>query len=239
MTAQPKRFSVGKRLAAWGVHAYTASGVLYAFVAAVAIVRYEYQIAFFFMIWATVVDATDGLLARLANVKEVTPEFSGAKLDDIVDYLTFVFVPIFLLYHAGDLSGQWGNVAAVLALMGSAYGFNISDAKTDDHFFTGFPSYWNIVAVYLFAADLDPFVNAVVVIVLALLIFVRIRYVYPSRTPVLRGPTLALGAVWAAMMVLIVWKMPDVPSWLLIGSLFYPVYYTVLSLALHFRQQPA
>ena len=70
---------------------------------AVAIAHGHYRTAFFLMVVATVIDATDGVLARLARVKEATPHFDGARLDDIVDYLTFVFLPVLLLFHAGLL----------------------------------------------------------------------------------------------------------------------------------------
>jgi phosphatidylcholine synthase len=90
------------------------------------------------------VDATDGVLARMARVKEVTPSFDGARLDDIVDYLTFTFLPILLLYHAGDLPADWGWIPVAAVLLSSAYGFSPTDAKTSDNYFTGFPSYWNI-----------------------------------------------------------------------------------------------
>ncbi len=123
-----------------------------------------------------------------------------------------------------------------IVLLSSAYGFAFSDAKTDDHFFTGFPSYWNIVALYLYAARLPRAVNMGLLIVLSVLVFVRIGFVYPSRTPVLRGPTLALGVVWAVMVTVLVVQLPAVSRGLLIGSLFFPVYYTVLSFALHARR---
>ena len=197
----------------------------------------DYRTAFLWLALATFVDATDGVLARLARVKERVPEFDGARLDDIVDYLTYVFAPVLLLYHAGSLPpGSFGVAVACTVLLSSGYGFASVDAKSDDAFFTGFPSYWNIVAVYLFAAGLPPVVNAGVLLVLSVLVFVRIGYVYPSRTPVLRGLTTALGAVWALMVVAMILMLPDVPAALLIGSLYFPVYYSVLSFVLHSRR---
>jgi phosphatidylcholine synthase len=225
-----------RRSCAWAVHAYTATGAVAAFAATIDIVHGNYRRAFLLMVAATVVDATDGLLARLARVKEATPTFDGARLDDIVDYLTFVFVPILLLFHAGDLPQSWGSVVAAVVLLSSAYGFASTDAKTEDYFFTGFPSYWNIVALYLHAGGLPAGVNGAILLVLSALVFVRIGYVYPTRTPVLRGLTNALCAVWGVMILAIIWTLPEVPGLLLIASLFFPVYYTVLSLALNARR---
>jgi phosphatidylcholine synthase len=225
-----------RRSCAWAVHAYTATGAVAAFAATIDIVHGNYRRAFLLMVAATVVDATDGLLARLARVKEATPTFDGARLDDIVDYLTFVFVPILLLFQAGNLPQSWGSVVAAVVLLSSGYGFASTDAKTEDYFFTGFPSYWNIVALYLHAGGLPAGVNGAILLALSALVFVRIGYVYPTRTPVLRGLTNALCAVWGVMILAIIWTLPEVPGLLLIASLFFPVYYTVLSLTLNARR---
>jgi phosphatidylcholine synthase len=225
------------RAGAWAVHAYTASGAVMALAGVLAVIDGRYRDAFLWMIAATLVDGTDGMLARLARVKEVTPSFDGGRLDDIVDYLTFVFLPILLLWQAGHLPMGWEMPIAGAVLLSSAYGFASTDAKTADNFFTGFPSYWNIVALYLHAADMTAAVNAAILMALSVLVFVRIGYVYPTRTPVLRGLTLALGAVWGLMIIAIVIMLPDVSRPLLIGSLFFPVYYTALSFVLHARRR--
>ena len=214
---------------AWLVHFYTASGAVLAFVASVSAVEGRFREAFLLLVAATVVDATDGMLARRAGIPGSTPDFDGARLDDIVDYLTFGFGPMLILYRAGNLPDGWGLWVVAAVLLSSGYGFASLDAKTSDYFFTGFPSYWNIVALYLHAAGTPDVFNGVLLLVLVVMVFVRIGYVYPSRTPVLRGLTNILGGIWALMMLAVVWWLPAVPSGLLIGSLFFPVYYTVLS----------
>jgi phosphatidylcholine synthase len=221
---------------AWLVHFYTASGAVLAFAAAIAAIDGRFRQAFLLLIVSTIVDATDGMLARRAGIPGATPGFDGARLDDIVDYLTFVFVPMLILYRAGTLPDAWGILVVAAVLLASGYGFASLDAKTSDYFFTGFPSYWNIVALYLYAAGTTPVFNAVLLLALVAMVFVRIGYVYPSRTPVLRGLTNLLGAVWALMMLAITWLLPDPPRLLVIGSLFFPVYYTVLSFWLHARR---
>jgi phosphatidylcholine synthase len=224
------------RLAAWLVHFYTASGVLAAFFGTLAVVDDRYRDAFLWMAFATFVDATDGVFARLAQVKRVLPGFDGARLDDIVDYLTFVFLPVLLLQHSGALPAGWGLAVASIVLLSSAYGFASTDAKTDDDFFTGFPSYWNIVALYLHAAALPPMANAGILLVLSAFVFVRIGYVYPSRTPTLRRVTILFGSLWGASVIALIVALPDVPRALLLGSLAFPIYYTVLSWILHARR---
>jgi len=226
-----------QKAAAWSVHAYTALGAVCGFGSLLASVEQDFRTAFVWLVAATLIDATDGVLARAAGVKDHTPGFDGARLDDIVDYLTYVVAPVFLLYQAGSLPQGWGAAVAAVVLLSSAYGFASADAKSDDYFFTGFPSYWNIVAVYLYAAELPRLANAGVLLVLSALVFVRTGYVYPSRTPVLRGLTVALGGVWAVLMLAIIRAMPDAPPALVAVSLFFPVYYTVLSLVLHRRRR--
>jgi phosphatidylcholine synthase len=223
-------------LAAWLVHLYTAFGALAAFFGTIAVFDGRYRESFAWMFAATVVDASDGLLARRMRVREVLPGFDGARLDDIVDYLTFVFLPVLLLHHAGLVPVGWGAAVASIVLVSSAYGFCSADAKTDDHFFTGFPSYWNIVALYLFAAGLPRAVNGAILVVLSGFVFVRIGYVYPSKTPSLRILTVVLGVIWAAMIGAIILILPKVNTTLLVISLFYPIYYVLLSFVLHHRR---
>jgi phosphatidylcholine synthase len=230
------RATATQRAAAWAVHLYTATGALTAFAAVLATIDRDYRAAFLWLVAAVFVDATDGVLARAARVKERAPGVDGARLDDIVDYLTYVFVPVLILYYGGSLPAAGGLVVAAAVLLSSAYGFASLDAKADDFFFTGFPSYWNIVAVYLHAAGLPPAANAAILLALSVLVFVRIGYVYPSRTPILRGLTVALGGIWGLMVLAIILALPRVSMPLLAASLFFPVYYAGLSLALHRRR---
>jgi phosphatidylcholine synthase len=221
-------------IGAWLVHAFTASGALLAYLALTDAIGGNFRRAFLWLVASTVVDAVDGALARLARVKERTPQFNGSKLDDIVDYLTFVFVPAFIVHGAGLLpDGPVGFIVVAAVLLSSAYGFSRDDAKTADHFFTGFPSYWNVVAVYMVAIGLAPTVNAAILFGLAVLVFVPIGYVYPSRTPQRRTLTLALGSVWAVQLLALIWLLPSPPSWLVATSFVFPAYYFALSFALH------
>ncbi|MNC86418.1 Phosphatidylcholine synthase [compost metagenome] len=120
-------------------------------------------------------------------------------------------------------------------LLSSAYGFNRTDAKTTDHYFTGFPSYWNIVVFYLLLLRFPSAVNGAILLALAASVFVPIRYIYPSRTPVLAWPTNVLGVIWAGLMLVLLWEYPAVSPPLLMASLVFPIYYVGLSLALHVR----
>jgi phosphatidylcholine synthase len=222
--------------AAWAVHLLTASGALLGLAMIAATGAGDYRRAFLWMAVATAIDSADGALARAVRVKERLPSFNGARLDDIVDYLTFVFAPAYLVYHARLTPDALAFLAVSAMLLSSAYGFSQEAAKTSDHYFTGFPSYWNIVVFYLVVIGAPQAVNAAVLIGLAILVFVPIAYVYPSRTPTLRVPTLALGVTWALMVLVMIWQFPDVSRPILYLSLIFPAYYLVLSLLLNVRR---
>ena len=226
-------------VAAWLVHLYTASGFVLAFLAAQAAIDHDFRSAFLYLFAQVLVDATDGLLARSARVSERLPWFSGSKLDDLVDYLTYVFVPALIVWRALLVVDPWATVVPAAMLLASGYGFSNLSAKTSDHFFTGFPSYWNIVVLYLFVLGLRPWLNALVLLACCVLVFVPIRYVYPSRTSVLPVLTNGLGIAWAAAVLAFLWRYPDGSRGLVLASLAYPVYYVALSLFLQFRRMPA
>ena len=224
---------------AWLVHVYTATGAVLAFLAMQAATTRNFRAAFLWLFVAVVVDGTDGLLARSVRVHERLPNFSGAKVDDLVDYLTFVFVPAVILWQAHAITGAWTIPVVTAMLLSSLYGFVSEDAKTDDHFFTGFPSYWNIAALYLVVLGLSPAANAAILLILSALVFVRIGYVYPTRTTTARSVTLSLGLVWGVMVFVLILQLPTPHTSLAWASLFFPVYYTALSLVLHARRSRA
>lgn len=222
--------------AAWLVHLFTASGIVLAFLAAASIFEHDYRTAFLCLWLQVMVDAVDGTLARWQRVAERLPWFDGAKLDDITDYLTYVFVPALFVWRALLVPDGWAMPIAAVMLLSSAWGFARTNFKTPDHYFTGFPSYWNIVVFYMWAGGSPPAVNAAILAALGLLVFVPIRYVYPSRAPVLRGVTNVLAAVWAVVLLVMIRRGPNVPPLLFGISLAFPVYYVVLSLALQRRR---
>ncbi|MGY1591763.1 CDP-alcohol phosphatidyltransferase family protein [Geodermatophilus sp. SYSU D00708] len=226
----------GLRLAGAAVHLYTASGSVLALLIVLAAFDGNAVTALWLGLVALVVDGTDGMLARRARVKETIPWFDGARLDDIVDYLTYAFAPVVLLWTTGSLpAGAAGWVVAALPLLASSYQFCRVDAKTDDHTFLGFPSYWNVVAFYAVVLDVGPTTIAVVLVVCSVLVFVPVRYLYPSRTPVLQGLSLALTAVWLGTYALLLVQYPDPNPLVVALSLGYLGYYVAVSLWLTAR----
>lgn len=225
-------------LRAAAVDVYTASGSVFALLIVLAAIRGDAVHALWLGLAALVVDGTDGMLARRFEVRRCLPKFDGTRLDDIVDYLTYVFAPIVLLLQGGYLpSGNAGTIVAASALLASCYQFCRTDAKTDDHLFLGFPSYWNIVAFYVVTQDVSPTVTAVVILICVALVAVPLGYVYPSRTVAFRRLTLALTVVWLVSYAVILVQMPDPqPVWTMVSYL-YVAYYLGLSLYLHARKR--
>jgi len=226
------------RLAGIGVHVYTASGTVLAFLVVVAALDGKATRALWLGLAALVIDGSDGMLARRLRVKETIPQFDGARLDDIVDYITYVFAPVVLLWTGGYLPrGHWGEVLAALPLLASSYQFCRVDAKTDDHYFLGFPSYWNVVAFYVVVAHLAPSTLAVIIIVCSALVFVPVKYIYPSRTLVLRRVNLALAGLWLLTYGALLLGMPNPSPIVLAGSLAYVAYYVGASVWLTLRDR--
>jgi phosphatidylcholine synthase len=225
----------------WIAHAYTATGTVWAFMATAMTFAHNFRAAFIFLVVATFVDSTDGVLARAFKVKERIPHFDGALLDNIIDYMTFVFIPALIVWQAGLVDASLAYPVCAAMLMSSAYGFAHAAAKIDvgDHFFTGFPSYWNIVVVYLYILQPPRIVNAILLVVLAVLVFVPIRYIYPSRTRTFQRVTLFLGATWAALFTFMIFRLPETGGPWTALSLVFPVWYVALSLWLHGRDRAA
>lgn len=221
------------QISAGAVHLYTASGAVLAFLMVLAAISGDAVQALWLGLATMIIDGTDGTLARRFRVSEALPWFDGRRLDDIVDYLTYVFAPVLLLWKLGYLpAGPSGLILAALPLLASSYQFCRVDAKTDDHFFLGFPSYWNIVAFYAIVFNLTPLAVGAIFLICSILVFVPIRYVYPSRTVAFRRLTLIMSGLWLVSYAMILLQMPN-PGLLFINfSLIFVVYYVALSLYL-------
>ena len=219
-----------QKLLAWGVHLFTASGAIWGLLTVLAITNENWILTFAWMGLAIFIDSFDGLLARRVRVKEVLPEFDGALLDNIIDFLNYVFVPAFFLSQANMLPAPVSLLGAAMILLASAYQFCQNDAKTDDHYFKGFPSYWNIMVFYMFILSLNGWINLAIVVLLSALVFVPIKYIYPSRTTLHQGLTLTLTAIWGVVNIIIVLTYPSYSPWLVWISLVFAIYYVGMSL---------
>ncbi len=237
MTNKKLRYQPSQYLFAWLVHAFTASAAYVGVLTLVKIYQHEFLHALWLMGITIVIDALDGSLARLVGVKKILPLIDGALLDNIVDYLNYVVTPCFFLLVNPDMlpSGyaQWIIIAITIT---SSYQFCQADAKTPDHFFKGFPCYWNFAVFYMFIFNTSMMMNATILTILCVLIFVPIKYVYPSRIDYLTKSTRlkimmhSCSVLYGISSALILWSYPHIGSPWLIISLGYIVMYLSLSM---------
>jgi phosphatidylcholine synthase len=189
------------RLAAFGVHAFTALGAVLGFLALIAAAGHRWEDAFGWLGIALVVDGLDGPLARRIGVKDKLPRFSGEHLDLVIDYLTYVVVPAYIIYEAKLVPSGLGLVTAVLILLTSLYHFSDSESKTEDGFFVGFPALWNVVALYGFIFQVPPPLAFAVLILLVVLTFFPFKWIHPVRVRRLRPITFCVMALWTVAAV--------------------------------------
>lgn len=220
-------------MAAWAVHAFTATGAVCGLLALRAVALGEARAALAWMFTAVVIDAVDGTFARWAGVRQATPEYDGALLDNLVDYLNYAVAPAFFLLQFELVAGSWRLPLAAAVLLASAYQFAHVEAKTPDHFFRGFPSYWNVAVFYLHYLGWGPAANVVVLVLCVAATFVPMRWAYPTRMRRLRGVTLALGSLWGLALLAVL--AADAPGLWLTASLAFVAYYACVSVWLASR----
>jgi phosphatidylcholine synthase len=216
-----------RKTLAWSVHLFTASGAAWGFLSLLAVFHHQWKSAFLWMTLSMVVDGLDGLLARKLDVKTYANGLDGALLDNILDYLNYVIVPALFLIEADILPAPFRLAGAISILLSSAYQFTQIDAKTEDHYFKGFPSYWNVVAIYMFVLGLPEYLNLALIALFNILVFVPTKWLYPTRDTRL---TLWLTYFYGAIGTACVFLYPKAPLWVWWFTLTYAIYYIALSL---------
>ncbi|TAK74450.1 MAG: phosphatidylcholine synthase, partial [Gammaproteobacteria bacterium] len=219
-----KKVNGFRRLIGWLIHAFTASGACVGLLCLLAIYQHNLLAALWLMSAAIIIDAVDGMFARMIKIKEAAPEIDGALLDNIVDFVNYTIVPCFFLLVTNLLPEHWRLVCVMAITFSSTYQFTQVDAKTTDHFFKGFPSYWNIAVFYLFFWQMSSMTNMIILLSLAVLSFVPIKYVYPSRldyltsNKYLRFTMVILTVLWGAATSGLLWLYPQTNHFLVAVS---------------------
>lgn len=230
---EPRR---SHRVRGYLVHAYTASGLALVALSAQALLRGDYRWALVFMALTIFVDATDGVLARRYRVGQTAVTLDGRRLDDIVDFLSFVFLPMLFMLQTGMLR-EPAVAYAGTALFASAIGFSRVTAKqAEEGFFVGFPSYWNIVVGYLYVLGTSTLFNTVVVVSLSFMVLVPLRFMYLTQLPRQRRLQCTVAVVWGVVCLVVLLLPPgEVKRAFALATLAYPVYYTAYSMHLDMR----
>jgi len=214
------------------VHLFTATGAIWGFLSLLAIFEQQWRMAIIWMIIAMFVDGFDGMLARWFHVKEYAREIDGGLLDNIIDYLNYVVVAALILIKAPNLMPYgFAYASAFSILLTSGYQFSQVDAKTDDqsYFFKGFPSVWNFLVIYMMLLGLNPWINLAALVVCNILVFVPVKYLYPTRNTRLRKLTLGLTYLYGVLGVWGLLQYPNVPEWVLWVSYLYIAFYAAMS----------
>ncbi len=192
------RIIMNPRVTALFVHLLTATGAVFAMLSMLAAANHQWSLMFLWLVVAFAVDGIDGPLARRFDVKKYAPRFDGVLLDLIIDYLTYVFIPAFALFQSGLLPGWTGWVTIIVITFASAMYFCDGNMKTKDKSFHGFPGCWNMVALVMFAIQPNFWIILTVVIVLAIAMFLPLKFVHPVRTNRWRFISLPITLLWIA-----------------------------------------
>jgi phosphatidylcholine synthase len=216
-----------RKIKAWLVHLYTASGGVVGMFALFAAANGQIRIAFMLLILAAMIDATDGIMARKVGVRTVLPKFDGGMVDNVIDVLTYVWVPVFIMGSQNLLPHLLWTAVPILA---SLYAYGQVNMKTDDAFFLGFPSYWNGIALYMYWLRPVPVIAVLMVVIPGILSFVPTRYLYPSKNPILSKTTWLLAFPWGLLIFYLlsqenpnqglVWLSLLYPAWYIVGSFY-------------------
>lgn len=214
-----------RKIAAWLVHLYTASGGVIGMFALFAAVDGRIREAFFLLLITMLIDATDGIMARRVSVNQVLPNFSGQELDTVIDFLNFVWIPVFIMGSQNLLPHIAWIMVPVLA---GLYAYGQVNMKTPDSFFLGFPSYWSIIALYMYWLKPEPFWAVFMLVVPGILTFIPTRYIYPSKNAIFWKTSTVLGFIWFWLLVYLLLQEQPNQSMVLL-SMYYPIFYMALS----------
>ena len=202
-----------KATKALSVHLFTATGAVFAMLAMLAAADAKWSLMFLWLIVAFFVDGVDGPLARKYDVKTNAARFDGVLLDLIIDYLTYVFIPAFALFKSGLLPGWTGWIAIIIITFASAMYFCDGNMKTKDNSFHGFPGCWNMVVIVLFALSPNFWFILALISLLAISMFLPVKFVHPVRTVRWRAVTLPMAMAWVVFAGWAAWVDFHPQSW--------------------------
>ena len=199
MPAPESKSPLLSNAAAFGVHIFTASGAVLALFALIAAVERAWPQMFLLLGVALLVDGVDGMIARRLDVAARVPRWSGDVLDLVIDYLTYVFIPAFVVVWSDLIHPLLAIPCAIAIIISGALYFADTEMKTKDNFFRGFPAVWNVPVFYLVLLKPPSLISAGAIAVLAVATFVPLPFVHPFRVQRARALSIALLVIWAIL----------------------------------------
>ena len=145
------------------------------------------------------IDGIDGTLARAAKVQITAATIDGTVLDLVIDFLTYVLVPVIALWRSDLMPTEASFWIGLVVTIASALYFADTRMKTDDLWFRGFPATWNIVVLYLFVLRPPWVISALILLGAAALMFTPVVFIHPLRVVRLRSLTIAMTCAWFAL----------------------------------------
>jgi len=210
-----KSFTIIEKVLAWSVHLLTASGLVAGFMAILAINEKAWRGAMLWLVLALVIDGIDGTFARIFRVQEVLPQMNGKTMDYIIDFATYAIIPAYFIYQAGLIAPPFNLPCIIVILLVSALYYSKEGMVSDDNYFIGFPVMWNMVAFYMFFVfSFSSTVNILAVLFFAVLHFVPIKFVYPSRVKHFRRLTILITVILILDFAVVLWFHPVKYYWL-------------------------
>ncbi len=234
--ASPAHASARDVRLAWLIHAFTASGIVAGMLALFAVMERRADAAIGWLLVGTLIDTVDGPLARAWGAAEALPQIDGHLLDTVVDFVGCVAVPLAFLWRFDLLPSEVALPVLSVAFVTSALWFARTDMMTEDNWFNGFPTAWNLVVPTMFLINGSAAVNGVIIMVLAILQLTNVKFVHPGRVVELRALTLAVTAMWLVSVAVLVGTTEELPWWGPILLLIGPAYQIVLTLRRTFAE---
>ena len=219
--------------AGFSVHLFTASGGAVAVLALYAAIERNFAACFAWLGVAFFIDGIDGTLARAARVHVTAASIDGAILDLVIDFLTYVLVPVVALWRSDLMPTEASFWIGLVVTIASALYFADTRMKTDDLWFRGFPATFNILVLYLFVLRPPWLVSAFVLLAASALMFTPIVFVHPLRVARVRGLTIALTFAWFALAAIAIFDKLAPPAWVGWGLIATAAYFLSLPLLRH------
>jgi phosphatidylcholine synthase len=191
-----------RRAAGFSVHLFTACGSAVALLSLYAAIDRHFDACFAWLGLALLIDGVDGTLARFARVTETASAIDGVVLDLVIDFLTYVLVPMVALWRSDLMPEKLSFWLSVIVVFASALYFADTRMKTKDYWFRGFPALWNVVVIYLFVLRPPVVVSAGLILVGVVAMFAPIVFVHPMRVKELRVFNLVASVAFFALSAL-------------------------------------
>jgi phosphatidylcholine synthase len=217
-----------RRAAGFSVHLFTGSGSAVALLALYAAIDRNFGACFAWLGLALLIDGVDGTLARVAKVTETASAIDGATLDLIIDFLTYVLVPMVALWRSDLMPIELSFWLSVIVMFASGLYFADTRMKTRDYWFRGFPALWNVMAIYLFVLRPPFYVSAALILVGVAAMFAPFVFLHPMRVKELRALNILVCGAFFALSAVAIWQDFAAALWVKIGYGFVAVYFLAI-----------